>query len=115
MSEGNLKTYVIGFVSSILLTLIAFILVISEILTGFGAVLAIMGLASLQLIVQLVCFLHLGRESKPHWNLTVFAFMVVVLVIVVFGSLWIMYSLNYHVPSPSEIEQQIFEEESIYR
>ncbi len=115
MNEGNLRTYVIGFVSSLILTLIAFAFVMNQVMTGLGAVLVIMGLASLQLIVQLVFFLHLGRGSKPYWNLTAFAFMLVVVVILVFGSLWIMYNLNYHKPSPAPTDQQIFEEEGIYR
>ncbi len=53
-------------------------------------------LAVTQLLVQLLFFLHLGRESKPRWNLIVLAFAVMVVVIVVFGSLWIMKNLQYN-------------------
>ena len=57
---------------------------------------AIIFLAVVQLVVQLVFFLHLGRERQPRWNLLAFAFMAIVLLILVLGSLWIMNNLNYH-------------------
>jgi cytochrome o ubiquinol oxidase operon protein cyoD len=48
------------------------------------------------MVVQLHYFFHLGQESKPRWNLLMFLFMALVLVVVVFGSLWIMYSLEHY-------------------
>jgi cytochrome o ubiquinol oxidase subunit IV len=42
-----------------------------------------------------VFFLHLGRETRPRWKLAVFLFMLGVILILVFGSLWIMTNLNY--------------------
>jgi cytochrome o ubiquinol oxidase operon protein cyoD len=63
-------------------------------------------------MVQLVFFLHLGGEGKPRWRLTAFLFMLLVLVILVFGSLWIMYNLDYHMTmSPEELDSQIIEDE----
>lgn len=55
-----------------------------------------------QFVVQLVYFLHLGTEQKPRWKLLVFWFMIVVVLIVVVGSLWIMYNLNYNMIMPPE-------------
>ena len=49
-----------------------------------------------QFFTQLLFFLHLGRETKPRWKLLVFLFMTMIVAILVFGSLWIMYNLNYH-------------------
>jgi cytochrome o ubiquinol oxidase subunit IV len=80
---------------SAILTLDAYLLVTKHALSGNQLIAALATLAIIQLITQLVFFLHLGRESKPRWNLAVFAFMLIVLVIVVFGSLWIMTNLNY--------------------
>jgi heme/copper-type cytochrome/quinol oxidase subunit 4 len=48
-------------------------------------------------------FLHLGNEAKPRLKLLVFGFMALVVMILVFGSLWIMYSLNYRMPTQSQI------------
>lgn len=95
-THGSLMSYIIGFLASLILTLSAYFLIAEKVLGGWAAVLAITGLALIQLLVQLVCFLHLGREAKPRWNLQVFLFMLVVVGIVVFGSLWIMNNLAYH-------------------
>lgn len=95
-APGTITSYVTGFIMSVSLTLAAYFIVVEQVWTGWTAVLAITGLAVLQLLVQLLFFLHLGRESKPRWNLQVFLFMAMVIVIVVFGSLWIMNNLSYH-------------------
>jgi cytochrome o ubiquinol oxidase operon protein cyoD len=65
-------------------------------MSGTGLVAVIVGLAIIQLFVQLFFFLHLGEESKPRWNLMVLLFAAMVVIIVVFGSLWIMNNLNYN-------------------
>jgi len=94
VEQGSLKFYVIAFIASILLTLTAYLLVVRDVFTKEVLVFSIVGLGILQAMIQLVFFLHLGKESKPRWNLLVFLFMVLVVVILVFGSLWIMFSLN---------------------
>ena len=95
--HGTLKSYVIGFVVSVALTILSFYLVISETMTGHNLIYTIMGLALVQAIVQLHFFLHVGQEDKPRWETLVFYFMVLVLLIVAVGSLWIMYDLNERV------------------
>lgn len=97
--HGTLKAYVIGFISSLLLTLISFSLVITRPFANHFIVYAIIGLAIIQAIVQLLFFLHLGQEAKPRWETFGFCFMVLVLAIVVVGSLWIMHDLNTRVMS----------------
>lgn len=92
---GEYKSYVIGFVLSVLLTLTAYFLVVEQVFAGFPLVLAISTLAFIQVIVQLVFFLHLGSEPSPYWNLITFLFMLVILLILVCGTLWIMYHLDY--------------------
>ncbi|MFZ9035365.1 MAG: cytochrome o ubiquinol oxidase subunit IV [Francisellaceae bacterium] len=94
MSYGTYGSYVVGFILSIVLTLIAFWLVGFHVLPKTGAYIAIAVLALLQLFVQLYFFLHLDFGSKTRWNLTAFIFALVVVIILVFGSLWIMYNLN---------------------
>jgi cytochrome o ubiquinol oxidase operon protein cyoD len=95
--HGTFKAYVLGFILSILLTVAAYLVVAEQLLAGWTLVFAIIGLAIAQMFVQLLLFLHLGKESKPRWNLLIFLFMALVVVILVFGSLWIMYNLNYRV------------------
>lgn len=109
-------SYVAGFILSLILTMTAYFLVVNKILNGYSLALAIAALAIVQLIVQLRLFLHIGREPEPRWNLLVFDFMLIVVVILVFGSLWIMFNLDYHhedTRSPSQINDYLLEEEGI--
>lgn len=92
--HGTLKSYVIGFLASIILTALSFFLVSSKLLSGHILIYTITGLALVQSIFQLLFFLHLGQEDKPQWETVIFYFMVMVLLIVVIGTLWIMYNLN---------------------
>ena len=119
----SLKAYIWGFGLSLLLTLGSWLLVRRHVhshhsfLVDSVLIAVILAMAITQLIVQLVFFLHLGRESKPRWNLTVLSFALMVLLILVLGSLWIMYNLDYHHPhktlSPSELNQSIIKDEGL--
>jgi len=97
------RTYIVGFILSIILTLTAFKVVDDSLLKGWGLTLTLVSFAVVQLFVQLLFFLHLDKEKKPRQNLMAFAFMAMVLLIIVLGSLWIMDNLNYHVMGPEEI------------
>lgn len=94
----SIITYSIGFLASIILTLVAYAIVVHDIFkdmwspTFIAIILAV--LASVQLVVQLLFFLHLGEEEKPRWRLLSFIFAFIILGIIVFGSLWIMFDLN---------------------
>lgn len=92
----TLKTYLIGFTLCILLTLIPFALVAKHMLSDFSLYITITIFALVQLYVQVVFFLRLNTSSKGLWNLGSFLFTILVILIVVFGSLWIMYNLNYN-------------------
>ena len=111
--QESIRPYLLGFVLSVGLTLAAYGFVNGRWLVGWTAVLAIVVLAIAQLMVQLIYFLHLGRESKPRWNLMVLSFAAIVVLIVVFGSLWIMNNLNYHMMSSAETDKNIMEDEGI--
>ncbi|MBA2367667.1 MAG: cytochrome o ubiquinol oxidase subunit IV [Candidatus Protochlamydia sp.] len=92
--HGTLKSYLIGFSASLLLTLASFFLVITRYLSGKSLIYAVIGLAFAQAICQLKFFLHLGQEAKPRWESLIFYFMILILLIIVLGSLWIMHDLN---------------------
>ncbi|MFN8769995.1 MAG: cytochrome o ubiquinol oxidase subunit IV [Neisseriaceae bacterium] len=94
--HGSTKSYIIGFVLSIILTLIPYYLVVNHTLGVEITHIIILTFAILQLLVQVVFFLHLNSESGPKWNLLAFIFTLVVLVILVFGSIWIMNNLDYN-------------------
>jgi len=104
-SQSKLVSYLVGFVSSIVLTLVAYILVVNHILSGTALVVAIVALALVQLFVQLFFFLHLGQESSPRWKLITLLFAILVIFIVVGGSLWIMTHLNYNMMHDMDVDQ----------
>lgn len=105
--EGTLALYFVGFILSIILTLAAYFLVVQSIFSGVALVIAITVLALVQLLVQLIFFLHLGRESKPRWNLMAFLFMILVVLIIGVGSIWIMYNLDYNMMPAHETDQHM--------
>lgn len=114
--KGGLQSYIIGFSLSLVLTLSSYFLVARQALSSQALLVAILVLAVTQFAVQLFFFLHIADESKPRWNLMAFWFMILVLSIVVFGSLWIMKNLDYHQEmTPQETDQYIMEDEGIKR
>lgn len=102
--RGSYRTYVIGFVLSIIFTLLAYLTVIKQTFRGNGLIATLLGLAVVQFVVQLYFFLHVGRETKPRWKTLTLFLMLVFVLIVVLGSIWVMYSLNYRM-SPNQINQ----------
>lgn len=107
-SHGSVLSYTLGFLGSIVLTLAAFGIVYLHVYSGHEwpvheqiyPALAIFAL--LQLGVQLFGFLHLGRSDKKR-NLVVLIFAGIIVAIVVVGTLWIMYNLNYNMVMPADM------------
>lgn len=113
-THGSYLSYIVGFVLSVALTLVAYFAVVNDWLTGRGVLLFVTALAVVQLLVQLLFFLHMSQESKPRFNLMTFGYAAMVVFIIVIGSLWIMYNLNYnmvHELTPEELERAIIEDE----
>lgn len=98
-SHGTLKSYIIGFILSIILTIIPFTIVAQGMLVGVPLFVTIAILALAQLFVQLVFFLHLSTSSETRWNLLAFIFTAIVVAILVAGSLWIIINLNFNMVS----------------
>jgi cytochrome o ubiquinol oxidase subunit IV len=100
----NFKAYIVGFVVSLLLTLASFALMAMHLDTAghvhlfskLGLYVALLVLAFLQLFVQVTCFLRLNASKDGRWDLMPFIFTLFVVFIVIGGSVWIMFSLNYH-------------------
>ena len=58
-AHGNFSSYITGFVLSIILTLLSYLLTVEHILTGTLLMLTISGLGTLQAVAQLILFLNL--------------------------------------------------------
>ncbi len=106
-------SYIVGFVLSIITTLVAYFLVLNQVWEKEMLTYVVMGIAVVQLIVQLVFFLHLGRGNP--WKLITFVSALLIVLIVVIGSLWIMHNLDYKMMTmtPEQMEQYMVENEGI--
>ncbi len=92
--RGSLKSYAVGFVLAIVLTVIPFALVMSGTLYRPIVWFGIFGAASVQILVHLRYFLHLDASSAMRWNVLALLFAVLIIGLFVGGTLWIMYHLN---------------------
>lgn len=95
-AHGNTKQYTIGFILSIVLTIIPFGMVMAG---GFGrgllvAVIAITAIA--QVLIQLVYFLHMNTSSEQRWNLIAFVYTILTIAVLLIGSVWVMNYLHYN-------------------
>lgn len=90
---GTHKTYIKGFVFSVIITTIAFALVGFKVFSPIILCIAVAILALTQLFIQLVYFLHLNTDSEARWNLVSAVFAVMIVAIILAGTLWIMFDL----------------------
>lgn len=98
--KAKLSTYITGFILSIICTLIAFSVVQTHAFAPQALYLSVVALGVLQLVIQIFCFLRLNTSAEEgRWNLVTLLFTLIVVAIVVTGSLWIMYNLNYNMVS----------------
>jgi len=112
MKDIKYRNYLIGFSLSLVLTMAAYLLTQHHLDTGHtypsdnAMRYLLIGLALVQLMVQLYFFLHLGREQKPRWRSMTAVFAVTIVLILVIGSIWIMDNLNYRM-TPQQINNYL--------
>lgn len=110
--HGSAGSYVVGFMLSLIFTFIPYYLVVNQIITGSSLLITIMIFAVLQLIVQLVFFLHLGRGPKPNWNLYSLIGTFVTILAVVGGSIFIISNITYNM-LPTDQAKKLINDEGI--
>lgn len=93
-SHGSVKSYAIGFILSVILTLIPFGLVMYPTLPKSITLMIVLAFAVIQVLVHLVYFLHLDRSEAQRENVIAFVFAGLVIVLLVGLSLWIMFSIH---------------------
>ncbi|WP_045393263.1 cytochrome o ubiquinol oxidase subunit IV [Falsirhodobacter sp. alg1] len=94
-SHGSFKSYMIGFVLSVILTAIPFWLVMTGGLDSrVATILSVTGFAIVQIIVHVYFFLHVTSDSEQGWTMTAGVFTLVVVGIMVSGSVWVMFNMN---------------------
>lgn len=106
--HGTFKSYMTGFVLSVILTAIPFWLVMDHVIADSRLLaLVIMGFAAAQIVVHMVYFLHMNTRSEGGWTMLALIFTIVLVVITLSGSIWVMYHLNANMMpmSPQDMRQ----------
>ncbi|GHC33915.1 cytochrome o ubiquinol oxidase subunit IV [Aidingimonas halophila] len=93
-SHGSVKSYVIGLILSLVLTIIPFAVVMTGAMATTPTVLIIVATAVAQVLVQLVMFMHMNTKADEGWNFMSFVFTITILLLVIGGTLWIMHHLH---------------------
>ena len=92
--HGGVKSYLIGFVMAVVLTVIPFAIVMNHTFSRGVTVAIISIMAAVQMLVHIVYFLHMDRSPEQRSNVQVGLFSVLIICIVVIGSLWVMHNMN---------------------
>jgi cytochrome o ubiquinol oxidase operon protein cyoD len=93
--HATVKGYVVGFLLSVVLTAIPFWLVMGKVLPSTRlTAFVILGFAAVQMVVHMVYFLHLNAKVESGWSMLALLFTVALLVIMLAGSVWVMFHLN---------------------
>jgi cytochrome o ubiquinol oxidase operon protein cyoD len=94
-SRGSFKSYASGFALSLVLTAVAFWLVMNGTFPRAAVLFGIVAAAVVQMLVHLHYFLHLDTSSEMRWNVLAILFDLLIMILFVGGSIWIMINLSY--------------------
>ncbi|NTE85150.1 cytochrome o ubiquinol oxidase subunit IV [Agrobacterium rubi] len=104
--HGSFKSYMIGFILSVILTAIPFWLVMGDVLESrTTTVIVIMIFGVIQVFVHMIYFLHMNTKSQGGWTFMSLLFTLVVVMITLVGSLWVMYNMNKNMMPTMTMEQ----------
>lgn len=94
-AHGSFKSYMTGFVLSVILTAIPFWLVMNNVIDSKAATaIVVMGLGAVQIVVHMIYFLHMNTKSEGGWTMLALIFTIIIVAIALSGSLWVMHHLN---------------------
>ncbi|MGB3783397.1 MAG: cytochrome C oxidase subunit IV family protein, partial [Priestia megaterium] len=85
-NHGSLKAYTIGFIFSIILTVIPLMLVLNHVFSKNILLASILGMAVLQFFIQLFFFMHIKDGEKPRYNVMALILGIVFVITIVAGS-----------------------------
>jgi cytochrome o ubiquinol oxidase operon protein cyoD len=105
-SHASLESYVTGFILSLVLTALSFGAIMTGVLPRELMLPTITLLAVVQLLVQLLFFLHLGTAPDQRNNTVIFLLTTLLITTVVGGSLWVMHNANVNMmPTQMSLER----------
>lgn len=111
--DSYIKSYIIGFILSLVFTAIPYYLVVNQTVKGNLLLATILGFAVLQMLVQIIFFLHLGRNPKMRWQIGFFAATVFAILVVVLGSVTIISHLHANL-TPQNVTDKAANSEAIH-
>lgn len=88
--EGFPWHHIIGFVVSIVLTLVALWMVMQHVFPPAGLMTAILVLAAAQIAIQLFFFMHITESYGPRYHVMTLTIGLCFVIAVVAGSIWVM-------------------------
>ncbi|WP_153772337.1 cytochrome o ubiquinol oxidase subunit IV [Labrenzia sp. CE80] len=105
--HGSFKSYMIGFVLSVILTIIPFYIVMGDALDSrLLAIAIVFVLGAIQMVVHIVYFLHINSRVEEGWLAMALTFTILLVVIVLSGSIWVMFNLEQNMmPAHEQIER----------
>ncbi|MXV44173.1 cytochrome o ubiquinol oxidase subunit IV [Saccharibacter sp. 17.LH.SD] len=95
-SHGSVGSYITGFVLAVILTVASFATVLTHAFSFWTTLVVMSILAVVQIFVHLVFFLHMNTSSKQRWNLMTFAVTALTVLILVCGSLFVLWNTQMH-------------------
>ncbi len=105
--HSTLRGYATGFVLAVILTAIPFWLVMGKVFHNSAtAGFVVLGIAAVQIVVHMVYFLHMNTKVEGGWSMLAMLFTVMVVVIMLSGSIWVMYHMNHNM-MPSMMNEAI--------
>ncbi len=108
------RSYVIGFLASLVLTLGACVVAVHHLLPANVLVPVVLVFASLQFLVQILNFLHVGGEPSSRERLVILSCAALIMLILVIGSMWIMANLDARMlPQADDMELYMQHEQGI--
>jgi len=87
---ASIKAYVIGFILSIVLTIIPLVLVLNHMMAKSVLLPVILIAAVLQFVIQLFFFMHIRDGEGPRYNVMALILGLIFVVTIVVGAIWIM-------------------------
>jgi cytochrome o ubiquinol oxidase operon protein cyoD len=97
VGHGTLKGYLTGFVLAVLLTAIPFWLVMGKVFDKSSTTaLVLLAIAAVQIVVHMIYFLHMNTRAEGGWSMLALIFTVMLVVIMLSGSIWVMYHLDHN-------------------
>ncbi len=105
--HGSFKSYMIGFLLSVVLTLIPFGIVMGNVFeSALPVIFIVFTLGALQMLVHLHYFMHVSLKVEEGWQAMSLIFTVLLVVIILAGSIWIMFHLDANMmPGHEQMER----------